>query len=73
MTPTPASLAIIEQSKLRGESPVFVGSDGDGDSCVTLWRFSDGTEVIETNGDPIWDTDDEFRAMVSDMSGLSGL
>lgn len=63
------SLAINREAERRGEEPTFVAADGEGDDTRILWRFvGDGTEVIETNGDPVWDTDEGFRALVSDMS-----
>lgn len=61
------SQAILREAEKRGEQPVFVAAEGEGEGTRILWRFpSDGTEVVETNGDPIPDTEDGFRELVSD-------
>jgi hypothetical protein len=54
-----ASLGIRRMAEGRGEmpSPVAVGN-----RC-TLWRFADGTEVIETNGDPVAEAEDGFSEL----------
>lgn len=65
----PSSIAINQESEKRNEQPIHIATDGDGDATIILWRYvSDGTEVIETNGEPVWDTDDGFRGLVSEMS-----
>lgn len=57
----PKSLGILRQSELRGELPIRMDCVGEGDHTLTLWRFpGDGTEVIETNGDPLWEADTGF-------------
>lgn len=33
---------------------------GSGDSKLTLYRASTGVEVIETNGDPLWEGEEGF-------------
>ena len=38
----------------------ILGSTGSGDSKMTLYRSSTGQEVIETNGDPCWDSEAGF-------------
>ena len=38
------------------------GFDVHGDSKMTLYRARTGQEVIETNGDPCWDSEDGFSA-----------
>jgi hypothetical protein len=59
------SIAILKEAETRGEQPKLIAS-GNG---LTLWRFlSDGTEVVETNGEPVWDSDDGFRELLSEMS-----
>lgn len=40
-----------------------VSTHGTGDAWIALYRFPDGTEVIRTNGDPIWDDTDGFIAL----------
>ena len=65
-----------ENSRSIYDSSIILGSLGEGDLKMTLreitgindrgWRM--GLEFIETNGDPVWDTDDGFRSLVSDMS-----
>lgn len=64
-----SSLQIQREADRRNEEPKFIAAEGSGENTLILWRFpSDGTEVIETNGDPVWDTHDGFRELVSEMS-----
>ena len=39
------------------QDAVEVKSVGTGDIKLTLWRAADGKEAIETNADPVLDTD----------------
>ena len=44
-----------------------LGSSGEGDSKMTLFRARTGQEVIDTNGDPIWDIEDGFEAVAESL------
>jgi len=47
---------------LRGEEPVLVAQGGTSNhDGMTLYRFPDGVEVIDTNGDLISEADDGFE------------
>lgn len=62
-------LGITEEILRRCEIPEHVATDGSGENTLILYCFrSDGTEVIQTNCDPVWDTDEEFRELKSEMS-----
>jgi len=47
----------------------ILGSTGSGDSKMTLYRARTGQEVIETNGDPCWDSEDGFQAAREQIMG----
>lgn len=49
--------------KERGEEPKQIGHGSMGSEGFTLFRFSDGTEVIETNGDLVTEDNVEFRSL----------
>jgi hypothetical protein len=40
----------------------ILGVTGSGDSKKTLYRACTGQEVIETSGEPVWDSEDGFPA-----------
>ena len=48
----------------------ILGSAGDSDSKMTLYRVRTGQEVIETNGDPCWDSEDGFQAARDQIMGV---
>ena len=53
----PTSISI----KKRLKSPIyFVAANGQGDSRITLWASVSGEEAIETNGDAVFETDQNF-------------
>ena len=37
-----------------------IGSTGEGDCKMILWRSQTGQEVIETNAEPIWEGEEGF-------------
>ena len=47
----------------------ILGSTGSGDNKMTLYRSRTGQEVIETNGDPCWDSEDGFQAARDQIMG----
>ena len=47
----------------------ILGSVGIDDSKMTLYRTTSGQEVIETNGDPCWDTEDGFGEIREQIMG----
>ena len=47
----------------------ILGSTGNGDSKMILYRAMTGQEVIETNGDPCWDSEDGFQAARDQIMG----
>lgn len=50
------SIGIRNGFKNESEVEVeIVGSVGDGDQKMTLYRSANGAEVIGTNGDPCWE------------------
>jgi len=44
-----------------------IWSTGEGDNRVTLWRAADGKQAIETNGDPILDSDPEWWTALREL------
>ena len=49
----------------RNAEPETIASE----EGITLYRWlQDGTEVVQTNGDSVWDTDEGFRELVSELS-----
>ena len=47
----------------------IIGSTGSGDSKMTLYRARTGQEVIETNGDPCWDSESGFAEAREQIMG----
>lgn len=54
------SIGIQREAVKRGEEPELAGRFDAG----VLWQFSDGTQVLETNGDPVWEDDEGFADLV---------
>jgi hypothetical protein len=54
---------IAKICELRGEEPKRIGSSRSGENALILYRFSDGAEVIQTNGDPVWEGDHAFQKL----------
>lgn len=50
------STDIQEKIDALGSEPQILAQTED----VTLYRFDDGIECIETNGDTVWEFDSEF-------------
>jgi hypothetical protein len=48
----------IDQLADQGTPYVVASVDG-----LTLWQMADGVEVIETNGEPVWQSEDEFEEL----------
>lgn len=46
-----------------------LGSTGAGDARLTLHRLPSGMEVIETNGEPVWDHEEGFAALRETIMG----
>jgi len=47
-----------------GEMDIWeVWSIGEGDSRLIGWRRGDGEHAIETNADPVWESDEGFQEM----------
>ena len=44
-----------------GESTI--DTTGEPDSLVTLYELSNGTRVLQTNADPVWEEEDGFREL----------
>jgi hypothetical protein len=47
----------------------ILGSTGSGDNKMTLYRARTGQEVIETNGDPCWDSEAGFAEAREQIMG----
>lgn len=56
----PQSGSIAIQGELDRVGGKKIETIGEGDATLTLWELGDGRRVVETNGDPVWDTDDGF-------------
>lgn len=41
----------------------ILGSTGEGDSKITLYRDRIGNEVIDTNASPVWETEEGFTSL----------
>lgn len=69
MQPTPTAVDINAEAERIGATPELLTTNGQtGDKCLRLWRVG-GAEVIETNGDSIWDDDSDF----ADFAKANGL
>lgn len=53
--------------KALGSNLTWVGSRGEGDSKITLWRNVDGREAIETNGDPVFEGEAGFEEACAEI------
>jgi hypothetical protein len=65
-----SSININEKAKQVGGMKCIAKSE-----VGVLWRLSNGIEVIETNGDPVWENDNDFhelRKMVMNDSTITG-
>jgi hypothetical protein len=47
----------------------ILGTTGSGDAKMTLYRGSNGQEVIDTNGDPCWDFERGFQEAREQIMG----
>lgn len=52
----------------NGQSIECAGSSGEGDSKITGWVRADGARAIETNGDPVFESEDGFEEAWSSLS-----
>jgi len=68
MSKNVASIGIRKHFGANRELEIL-GSTGSGDSKMTLYRARTGQEVIETNGDPCWDSEDGFQAARDQIMG----
>jgi len=50
-------------------TPEQIGTTGSGENTLVLWRFPNGVEVIETNGDPVWESEDGFDSLCDAIIG----
>jgi hypothetical protein len=66
----PTSLGILQEAKERNDMPLLVAVVGSGENTLILWRYTDRTEVIETNGDPVWNGEDGFSELRELFIGL---
>lgn len=57
---TSNSISINEEAEKSGGMEVVSSCDD-----LILWRLADGREVIETNGEPVWENDDGFEDLRS--------
>ena len=60
------SILIEKKAEVCGE-PAWISATNE----LTLLRFPDGVEVIETNGDPVWESDtgfDELKLTIADWN-----
>ena len=48
----------------------ILGTTGSGDDKMTLYRSCTGQEVIETNGDPCWDSEHGFQEVREQIMGV---
>ena len=48
----------------------ILGTIGSGDDKMTLYRSCTGQEVIETNGDPCWDSEHGFQEVREQIMGV---
>ena len=48
----------------------ILGTTGSGDAKMTLYRARTGQEVIETNGDPCWDSEHGFQGAREQIMGV---
>ena len=48
----------------------ILGTIGSGDDKMTLYRSRTGQEVIETNGDPCWDSEHGFQGAREQIMGV---
>lgn len=57
---TSNSISINEAAEQSGGIKVVSSCDD-----LILWKLGDGREVIETNGEPVWENDDGFHDLRS--------
>ena len=48
----------------------ILGTTGSGDAKMTLYRARTGQEVIETKGDPCWDSEHGFQGAREQIMGV---
>jgi hypothetical protein len=61
------SCSLAEYSVKNADIPEEIDSAGDGENHIVLWRFSDGLEVISTNGGLVWEYDDGFEELKTEI------
>lgn len=52
----------------KGQCVEMAGHSGEGESRIIGWVRADGARAIETNGDPVFESEDGFEEAWSSLS-----
>lgn len=61
------SIEIEDRASTHGQPERIEATPGTTGDSLILWRFADGIEVIETNGNPIWEHDSDFADALAEL------